>query len=389
MNLRLLYPSIFKNVAADYFGLTGRLVQHEESLDQTMAWIRDSFKATNDGGSSAYYHLFNGWQSSYPETTGYIIPTLLEYAEYKNDSYWNELAITAGDWLLEIQFENGAWQGGQIGNLNEPRVFNTAMILDGLCALFEFTGDQKYLNAAKRAYDWLIEVLSTKGLWEKFNVSNGGSFDLLSVACMYRVGQYYGEPDILLQKIVDAHLNFQDDNGWWSNCNFKASFENTALTHHLGYTLDGLLIIDEIRDNHENLRIVKKTALKLMSLFEVNLRLPAFVTPDFLPFYDLNKQKKTFSSCLTGNSQIAIVFLKLSSILNDLRFANTAYKLIDFNVSVSNRKYSVTGMDHGLAGSYPIYGNYQKFQYVNWAAKYHAESILIAIDKSKKRKRAE
>lgn len=385
MNLSLLKPPIFKNVVSDYFGYSGLLIDSEKSLNQTMAWVRNSFEATGDGGSSAYYHLFNGWQSSYPETTGYLIPTLLEYAELRNDEYWNALAIKAGDWLLSIQFENGAWQGGQIGKMSEPRVFNTAMILDGLCALYDYTADRKYLHAAKRAYDWLLEVASEKGLWEKFNVSNGGSFDLLSVACMYRVWQYFDEPEFRLQKIVKAHSEFFNDNGWWSNCNFNGSFENTALTHHLGYTLDGLLIIDEIRGNHENLSMVKKTALKLMSLFEVNLRLPAFVTSDLKPYYDLNTDKKTFSSCLTGNSQIAMVFLKLADLLDDLRFANTAYKLIDFNISVANRRYGKDGMDHGLAGSYPIYGNYQKYQMVNWAAKYHAESILISIGKSKKR----
>ena len=35
-------------------------------------------KGTSDDGIGSY-HLVNRWSSSYPETTGYIIPTLLSY----------------------------------------------------------------------------------------------------------------------------------------------------------------------------------------------------------------------------------------------------------------------------------------------------------------------
>src|SRR5688500_2209998 len=36
------------------------------------------FSATHDGGVSRHYSLINGWGASYPETTGYIVPTMLD-----------------------------------------------------------------------------------------------------------------------------------------------------------------------------------------------------------------------------------------------------------------------------------------------------------------------
>src|SRR5262245_34594310 len=33
--------------------------------------------ATNDGGVARHYSLVSGWGPSYPESTGYIIPTLI------------------------------------------------------------------------------------------------------------------------------------------------------------------------------------------------------------------------------------------------------------------------------------------------------------------------
>src|SRR5579871_6154207 len=41
--------------------------------------------ATADGGVARHYGLRDGWAPSYPETTGYIIPTLLEQAELRRD----------------------------------------------------------------------------------------------------------------------------------------------------------------------------------------------------------------------------------------------------------------------------------------------------------------
>src|SRR5688572_31712126 len=60
---------------------------HEPHLQSAIDWIVAAQDATPDDGiargySVAYNPYFGsaGWQASYPETTGYIIPTLLEAA---------------------------------------------------------------------------------------------------------------------------------------------------------------------------------------------------------------------------------------------------------------------------------------------------------------------
>lgn len=385
MNYKLFRPHNLKVIISDQLNFVGSNVSNDQALKNIFNWIVASFQATSDNGSSAYYHLTNGWQTSYPETTGYLIPTMLEYSDYTEDASLERMAYDAAHWLVDIQLKIGGWEGGQVGQGNEPRVFNTAMILDGLIAAYEHSGNTKFLDSAIKGYNWLFEVLDESGKFSKYNVSGGGSFDLLTLACMCRVRQYLKQTDSL-QEAIDEHIAFQLDNAWWSNCNFKTSYSDTALLHHLGYTLDGLLILDEIQGSNRNLEIVKRTALKLLSLFEVKLKLPAYILKDWSIYYDLSPSRAKYSQCLTGNSQIAIVFLKLSKILGDLRFANAAYKLIDINKSISNRRFGNSGLDFGLAGSYPVFGNYQKLQFVNWAAKYHAESILLAMDKSRSRK---
>jgi hypothetical protein len=84
--------------------------------------------------------------------------------------------------------------------------------------------------------------------------------------------------------------------------------------------------------------------------------------------------------CLTGYSQISIVFDKIYRKENDLRYLNAALKIIDIVSSIGNYKSSNKGISYGIAGSYPINGSYQSFQVVNWAAKYHAEALLRSLN---------
>ena len=61
----------------------------------------------NKGGSRAYYsRLYNpffGWSRTYPETTGYIIPTFLTYGEKFEKETVIYKTIEMADWLLSIQ----------------------------------------------------------------------------------------------------------------------------------------------------------------------------------------------------------------------------------------------------------------------------------------------
>ena len=49
-------------------------------LDRTIGWLRRAQDAAECGGVSAGYTVARGWQPAYPETTGYLIPTMRNYA---------------------------------------------------------------------------------------------------------------------------------------------------------------------------------------------------------------------------------------------------------------------------------------------------------------------
>ena len=54
----------------------------ERVIDHAIAWLgrAQDNSASRDGGVARHFGLVNGWATSYPETTGYIVPTMLEHA---------------------------------------------------------------------------------------------------------------------------------------------------------------------------------------------------------------------------------------------------------------------------------------------------------------------
>jgi uncharacterized protein YyaL (SSP411 family) len=386
-NKKLYRPTLLTRVVLDNCGIVGKHVAVEESLKNTFTWIKASFDATKDGGSSAYYIFGGGWKASYPETTGYLIPTMYEYAAYSGNKEWAVLAKKAADWLLKIQDAQGGWQGLQVDEKCDLRVFNSGMILDGLVAAYQRENDPKYLEAAARGMKWIAGKVGPDGFFKENNVVGGGAFDTLVCACMLMVIQYLPQEEQniyipIVRKALDAHLTLQTENAWFRKCNFRD--DNLALLHHLGYTVDGLLISAEILDDKNYYAAAKRTLNKLLSKFEVSLELPAFTASDWTTHKDLGSKA---SLCLTGYSQISIAFQKVARIENDLRFLNAALKINDLVASIGNYPSMESGISYGLPGSYPINGSYQPYQFVNWAAKYHAEAMLLSLNKSNSKKK--
>src|SRR5438876_12443225 len=57
------------------------------AVSEGLAWLgrAQDASATRDGGVARHYGLSDGWAASYPETTGYIVPTILVQARLRNE----------------------------------------------------------------------------------------------------------------------------------------------------------------------------------------------------------------------------------------------------------------------------------------------------------------
>src|SRR5687767_2693467 len=75
----------------------------DDYLIAAAKWLAAAQDAARDGGIAGRYKLATGWSSSYPETTGYAVPTLLKLADYLGDASYRARAGRAIDFLLSVQ----------------------------------------------------------------------------------------------------------------------------------------------------------------------------------------------------------------------------------------------------------------------------------------------
>ena len=65
----------FKQIALrDYLGIKNKVFDNKVHIKGAIDWLKRAQDSTSDGGVSAGYFRY-GWETSYPETTGYIIST--------------------------------------------------------------------------------------------------------------------------------------------------------------------------------------------------------------------------------------------------------------------------------------------------------------------------
>ena len=84
----------------------------ERVLAEAIAWLgrAQDHSTTADGGVARHYSLLSGWGPSYPETTGYIVPTMLAWAEARGDEEALDRARRMLDWLTSIQLPDGGFE---------------------------------------------------------------------------------------------------------------------------------------------------------------------------------------------------------------------------------------------------------------------------------------
>lgn len=351
---------------------TPSLGRYERHRRAAATWLARSF-VDRCGGSRASLVVPGLWSRAYPETTGYIIPTLLELAGEYPELAARDLALRAGEWLLSLQHADGWWTGGLYPprGTPSPSVFNTGQILFGMVALFEQTGERRWLEAARRGALWLAQGVSSDGLWpaRDYRASETPSY-YTHVAWPMLETWRCGAPDVVrsaVERFLTRVVGRRLPNGAFLRWGFGDT--GPAYTHTIGYTVCGLLECARLLQAWPRYAECAVEALE-------KLRRKADLSNGSLPgtLDDSWKGDEGFV-CLTGNAQIALVLLTWERQEFDLRIVNAAAKLID-RVCSAQRLRGVPALFRGaVPGSDPIWGPYMRFRYPNWAAKYHCDAL--------------
>ena len=391
---KLYKPSHLKILLSDLVDGRGKIFDSSVHIEAAVKWLFNAQDITDAGTVSAGYSYSWGWRWPYPETSGYIIPTLFDFADrFPNSPIAPESrnrALRIADWLVKIQLPNGGYREGLLpaghgsladkaSSFGKPTAFETGQILGGLSRAYEETGEQRYLESALKAGDWLLDNQSPDGSWSVSHQNLPRSFDSFIAWPLSILWQLSGREDYRksARKNLDWCLSQQEQNGWFDNCNHTLG--ELPWTHGIGYAMQGLFEAGILLKEDKYIEAAQKTAEVLLGIYSLRGFKSIYERQrGFLPArFDSNWKSKDKFSCLTGNAQISLVWSKLYLVTRDVRYLNGALRMNDDLKSLQNLTSSNHGINGGVKGSHPIYGLYLSFQYPNWAAKFFIDSLLL------------
>ena len=332
--------------------------------------------AGDDRGVSFGAHLGGSFLNSYPETTGYIIPTFLDLARHFGDPEFSARAVEMGDWEIGVQMPSGAVMGGAINPNPTPAVFNTGQVLLGWSALYRETGESRFLEAARRAANWLMEIQESNGHWSKGN----SRFVASPRATIYNVKAAWGLAEAGRAGLGDAAvaaavrnaeycLTKQAPNGWFADCCLEDP--KRPLLHTIGYTMQGLIGIGRLTGREDFLRAAEVTARALIGLMSPDGFIPGRIDARFGGAANW--------CCLTGTAQTSIVWSQLFELTGDEAFRvarRAANRYLMERHMLDDPDPVIRG---GVFGSWPVWGDYGYMMVLNWAVKFFADAILQEV----------
>lgn len=312
-------------------------------LSDQVDWVKTTERAKNwiINNSIKEEGIINNsqYQKSYPEVTGYYIPTLLRWG-------FRDLAVTYANWLCSIQHEEGAWYDTDD---KEPYVFDTAQILKGLVAIYPIKPEIK--SNLKKGCDWLLGQITEEGRMvtpSKAAWGNDGvCSELIHLYCLSPLkdaAKLLNKPeyDQAARKVANYYINNYRDE----------ILEFGFLSHFYAYVMEALCDIGE-------LELVKQAMDKLSVILDEKGYIPAFKNVEWV--------------CSTGMFQLAITWYKLG----DIERGN---KALAYAAKLQNE----TG---GWFGSYAVsdnpkptnkkeYPDYIPDGEISWAVKYYLDAVF-------------
>lgn len=348
-------------------------VNLEERIRFALEWLSFAQSSQPDGGVSLKFSLIKGWSPSYPETTGYIIPTFIDYYQKSGEKTYLDKALRMADWLMDIQHQDGSFKGGEVGENLDGFVFDTGQIIFGLLSAYKVTKNVEYLQCAKKAGDWLVEVQDDDGAWRKFAYHDIPHTYYARVAWavaeLWKVTQNENCYNCAT-KNIDWVLSHQEENGWFEHAGFTEATHSSPYTHTIAYVIRGVLETGICLEKEDYLNSAKLAGKALVGSIGRDGYCAGTYGKDWMP--------SSGYSCLTGNAQLAIIFFKLFRLFNDKCFFDTAKKLNNYLCQCQKTGESFPrNIRGGIAGSFPIWGKYMKFSYPNWATKFFIESLTV------------
>jgi len=277
------------------------------------------------------------------------------------------------DWEIEIQLDNGAVMGGTMNPNPSPAVFNTGQVMLGWVRAYDETKERKYLDACKRAATFLLSVQDPDGCWRKgnsrfanaeattYNARVGWAMILVGLRLDDRAFIEAGERNI------EYAITRQAPNGWFfDNC---LTDPGAPLLHTICYAVEGILGAAAALRKEEFFTRGKLAADELLRCIRDDGSAPGR--------FDASWNGTVQWSCLTGDAQLAGVWLHIFAKTQNSIYQASARRILAFLKSTQNCSSPEPGLRGGIKGAYPFDGAYGRFEILNWATKFYVDALLL------------
>ncbi|MBF0359066.1 MAG: hypothetical protein HQL70_10705 [Magnetococcales bacterium] len=354
--------------------------ESRERAELARRWLLAAQKTTPDNGVSLGYFLNNNsrmeWRESYPETTGYIIQSLIDHHRQYGSEESMTHALAMAEWESEVQMVSGAVQGGPLcsAEKQQPAIFNTGMVLQGFSSLLDQTNNEKVLNSARLGANFLLQDLGEDGHFQTHGdfVSSAKikTYNVLCAWALYRFGELLAEKKYIKAAIISAEaaMGQQAENGWFANNDLTNP--DAPLTHTIGYTLQGLLEVGVLAKRDDMLEAVRRGTDPIIP----HISKKGFLAGRFFSDW----QPASLSSCLTGSAQLAVICLRLYEITGENHYMEAGNRLLNYLKALQAKTNPDHNLIGALAGSQPILlGSYMRAGYPNWATKYLLDGLML------------
>jgi hypothetical protein len=327
-------------------------------------WLIEAQRVSGGGGFAHSYHLLQGWQPPYPETSGYIVPTLHRLARQSGRAMFAASAASAAAWLLGVQNADGSFNDLE----GRRQAFDTGQILIGFNFLAAEEPDQAIRAAMTRAAKWLCRVQEADGSYvaAAYNARPHAYYSRVGAA-LATAGRLLGDEAIREAGIRNLRwcLAQQEPNGFFRHLSFDVE---PPFLHTMIYVIEGLL------DGHAELgdETLFAAALRFAEkLLAISQSRDSILRSQYRADYGVANGEK----CLTGLAQWAGVCLRFAAAPGKSAWREEAGKTIDY-LKAQQIFCRDPRLHGGLLGSDLLRGRYMSLAIPNWGQKFFIDALL-------------
>lgn len=347
-------------------GADGQNVAH---AGRAIDWLVHAEAVTGGRGFAHSLHFVRGWLPGYPETSGYIVPTLLVAAQRYRRPDAEAAALRAWDWLVATQKPDGSFAD----LAGQSLVFDTGQILIGANFLAR-RGNEAARNVALKAAAWLVGQQAETGCFETNSYNNRPHAYYSRVgAALVDTGDWSGNASYREAGFRNLAwtLAQQDlESGWFRHMSFA---DHAPFSHTMVYTLEGLLAGYRLTGDQACLDGVIRFATRFNAAIAGHGGIIRSQYEDGFKAVD-------DQICVTGLSQWSALCFRLTQ-LGHREFAAPARISLATAKRLQIRSTS-PDIAGALPGSVPLSGRYMRFALPNWGVKFFLDALLEAENAS-------